>query len=95
MGLSMLAFLQLVPVRVNRFNTNKCKSTIIIIIPLYSKDNEDECTMFLIAGYARYNRPYVWIRTNHERIVQFSGQDSSERDYPLKLRTTSSWVEKG
>lgn len=52
--------------------------------------------MFMIASYARYSCPYVWIRTNHERIVQFSEEDGSvEKDFPLKLRTTSSWQEKG
>ena len=54
--------------------------------------------MFLIAAYARYNCPYVWIRTNHERLVQFSSdsvEDSPEKDYPLKLKTTSSWQEGG
>lgn len=51
--------------------------------------------MFLVAGYARYSRPYVWIRSNHERLVQFSGNDKAEKDFPLQLRTTTDWMEGG
>lgn len=51
--------------------------------------------MFLIAGYARYNCPYVWIRTNHERLVQFGSPTKLEKDFPLQLKSTSSWKEKG
>lgn len=51
--------------------------------------------MFLIAGYARYNCPYVWIRTNHERLVQFASPSKTEKDFPLQLKSTLSWKEKG
>ena len=50
--------------------------------------------MFLIAGYARYNCPYVWIRSNHDRLVRFSSEDTSEKDFPLQLKTTSAWKDK-
>ena len=50
--------------------------------------------MFLIAGYARYNCPYVWIRSNHDRLVRFSSDDTSEKDFPLQLKTTSTWKDK-
>ena len=84
---------------VNAFGSNYIiwfKTTHYCLICFLYQDREDDYTMFLIAGYARYSCPYVWIRTNHERIVQFSNEDSSEeKDYPLKLKTTSSWQEKG
>lgn len=53
--------------------------------------------MFLIAAYARYSRPYVWVRTNHERIipVRDSSQGQNEKDYPLNLMSTAKWTEQG
>uniref|UniRef100_A0A4W4DPP8 Si:dkey-19b23.7 n=1 Tax=Electrophorus electricus TaxID=8005 RepID=A0A4W4DPP8_ELEEL len=27
---------------------------------------EMNCTLFLLAGYAKYGRPYAWIRSNHD-----------------------------
>lgn len=30
---------------------------IVCVLPL----QDENCTMFLIAGYSRYNRPYVWV----------------------------------
>ena len=51
--------------------------------------------MFLVAGYARYSRPYVWVRSNHERLVQFSSDNKEEKDFPLQLKTTSNWLEGG
>ena len=47
--------------------------------------------MFLLAAYSRYNGPYVWIRSNHERIIHFSDEGKSEKDYPLQLKSTTSW----
>jgi len=29
----------------------------VCVLPL----QDENCTMFLIAGYSRYNRPYVWV----------------------------------
>ena len=54
--------------------------------------------MFLIAAYARYSRPYVWVRSNHERIISVSDsatQYQSEKDYPLNLTSTAKWTEEG
>ncbi|EDO35218.1 predicted protein, partial [Nematostella vectensis] len=55
---------------------------------------DDKSTLFLIACYARYNCPYVWVRSNHERLVCFSADEeiaNQQKDSPLKLRSTSSW----
>ena len=53
--------------------------------------------MFLIAAYARYSQPYVWVRSNHERIIPVSDstQGQSEKDYPLNLASTAKWAEEG
>ena len=53
--------------------------------------------MFLIAAYASYGRPYVWVRSNHERLIPVSDptQKESEKDYPLNLASTSKWEEEG
>lgn len=37
---------------------------------------DDESTIFLVAGYARYACPYVWVRSNHERLTK-PGQSAS------------------
>ena len=57
----------------------------------------------------RYNCPYVWVRTNHERLIrleslQHNGSkedpkatadaDAKAKDSPLKLKTTSAWANK-
>ncbi|XP_031565577.1 uncharacterized protein LOC116300779 isoform X2 [Actinia tenebrosa] len=54
---------------------------------------DDKSTLLLIAAYARYNCPYVWVRSNHERLVSFTGggDESKLRDSPLKLKSTTSW----
>ena len=50
--------------------------------------------MFLIAGYARYNCPYVWIRSNHHRLIKLMGDVESEKDSPLRLKSTNSWKDR-
>ena len=45
--------------------------------------------VFLIGGYARYNCPYVWLRSNHHRRLNFV--KSSDKDLPLKLNSTENW----
>ncbi|XP_062521420.1 uncharacterized protein LOC134196335 isoform X2 [Corticium candelabrum] len=52
---------------------------------------DDNTTMFLIAGYSTYNCPYVWVRSNHERLVRLSGEDTTAKDNPLKLESTTKW----
>ncbi|XP_006823129.1 uncharacterized protein LOC102805631 [Saccoglossus kowalevskii] len=56
--------------------------------------SDDNSTLFLIAGYARYGCPYVWVRSNHERLVKLSGNESFNKDSPLKLKTTAHWSER-
>ena len=52
---------------------------------------DSACTLFLLACYARYHRPYAWVRTNHHRLIRLNAQDATEKDHPLKLRSTSQW----
>ncbi|XP_066538095.1 uncharacterized protein si:dkey-19b23.7 isoform X2 [Hoplias malabaricus] len=53
---------------------------------------EINCTLFLLAGYAKYGRPYAWIRSNHERLVNIGGTDSLVKDTPMKLKSITDWV---
>ncbi|XP_013418167.1 uncharacterized protein LOC106179179 [Lingula anatina] len=62
--------------------------------PASPSDNEmasqmENSTLFLLAGYGRYNCPYVWVRSNHERLVRMSREDIYDKDSPLRLRSTS------
>ncbi|XP_054609145.1 uncharacterized protein si:dkey-19b23.7 isoform X2 [Dunckerocampus dactyliophorus] len=52
---------------------------------------EVNCTLFLLAGYVKYGRPYAWIRSNHERLVSIGGSDSMLRDTPMKLKSITDW----
>ncbi|KAH9488579.1 hypothetical protein Btru_064255, partial [Bulinus truncatus] len=52
---------------------------------------EADVTLFLIAGYARYACPYVWVRSNHDRLFKLSGDKDDDRDSPLKLKSTARW----
>ncbi|KAK6466491.1 hypothetical protein HHUSO_G36184 [Huso huso] len=56
---------------------------------------EVNCTLFLLAGYAKYGRPYAWIRSNHERLVNIGGADSLVRDTPMKLKSLADWSTQG
>uniref|UniRef100_A0A672J0V1 Si:dkey-19b23.7 n=1 Tax=Salarias fasciatus TaxID=181472 RepID=A0A672J0V1_SALFA len=56
---------------------------------------EVNCTLFLLAGYVKYGRPYAWIRSNHERLVNIGGTDSMVRDTPMKLRSIADWQTRG
>ncbi|EGD72349.1 hypothetical protein, variant 1 [Salpingoeca rosetta] len=65
--------------------------------PASPSDNEwleedQSVTVFLIAAYSKYSCPYVWVRTNHERLVKLTGDAPEEKDNPLKLRTTTTWA---
>lgn len=55
-----------------------------------SLPTDERSTLFLIAGYGRYSCPYVWVRSNHERLVKLTGE-SREKDCPLKLKSTLKW----
>ncbi|XP_065887840.1 uncharacterized protein [Dysidea avara] len=54
---------------------------------------DENNTMFLIAAYGRYNRPYVWVRSNHKRLIGISDKSSAEKDYPLQLKSTTTWID--
>ncbi|XP_043539401.1 uncharacterized protein si:dkey-19b23.7 [Chiloscyllium plagiosum] len=56
---------------------------------------ELNCTLFLLACYAKYQCPYVWIRSNHERIIKATGGDWACKDSPLKLNSTRDWRQNG
>ncbi|XP_061566342.1 uncharacterized protein si:dkey-19b23.7 [Cololabis saira] len=56
---------------------------------------EVNCTLFLLAGYIKYGRPYAWIRSNHERLVNIGGTDSMVRDTPMKLKSIADWQTRG
>lgn len=68
------------------------------IIPASPCDREIEKdqtkTAFLIAGYARYKRPYVWLRSNHQKIAKISPDLSTsvENDAPVKLASVDKWI---
>jgi len=55
-------------------------------------------TLFLIASYARYKSPYVWVRSNHDRLIKLSDTEPGEqtviKDSPLKLRSILDWSSK-
>ncbi|ORY03524.1 hypothetical protein K493DRAFT_404960 [Basidiobolus meristosporus CBS 931.73] len=50
-------------------------------------------TAFLIAGYARYKRPYVWLRSNHKELLKLEIDSTSNKDAdnPLKLDSIAQW----
>ncbi|XP_014852929.1 PREDICTED: uncharacterized protein LOC106923992 isoform X1 [Poecilia mexicana] len=56
---------------------------------------EVNCTLFLLAGYVKYGRPYAWIRSNHERLVSIGGMDSMVKDTPMKLKSITDWQTRG
>ncbi|XP_074479177.1 uncharacterized protein LOC141760363 [Sebastes fasciatus] len=56
---------------------------------------EVNCTLFLLAGYVKYGRPYAWIRSNHERLVNIGGTDSMVKDTPMKLKSIADWQTRG
>ncbi|KAK7090094.1 uncharacterized protein [Littorina saxatilis] len=55
---------------------------------LYS-DPSSHTTLFLVAGYSRYSCPYVWVRSNHRRLMRMSGAGDEEKDNPLRLKSIS------
>lgn len=54
-------------------------------------DIDNETTLVLVAGYARYSCPYVWVRSNHERLFKLSGEQDNDKDSPLRLKSTAKW----
>ncbi|KAF9898654.1 hypothetical protein BX616_003766, partial [Lobosporangium transversale] len=60
--------------------------------PIDSELEKDESrATFLIAGYPRYKCPYVWLRSDHKRLLQTNSDQKVEANDPLKLTTISAW----
>ncbi|KAF9977228.1 hypothetical protein BGZ73_006591 [Actinomortierella ambigua] len=60
--------------------------------PIDSELEKDESrASFLIAGYPRYKCPYVWLRSNHKRLIQNESNQKVDTNDPLKLSTISAW----
>jgi len=68
-----------------------------------AKDAEQlsQDSVFLIGGYARYKCPFVWLRSNHSKLLAPSSapssplaskSPSSSKDTPLELSTTAKWA---
>jgi len=52
--------------------------------------NNDE-SVFLIGGYARYKRPYVWLRSHHDQLLIAQQIIPKREDIPIALRTIAAW----
>ncbi|TPX63317.1 hypothetical protein SpCBS45565_g06683 [Spizellomyces sp. 'palustris'] len=57
-------------------------------------ENDSQNISVLLAVYARYGRPYVWLRSKHGQ--RFRGTDHAQEDdsMPIQLDTTAQWFEK-
>ncbi len=54
----------------------------------------DEDAVFLVAAYAKYKCAYVWLRSNHHRILAPGTlSDPDNKDSPLTLTSTERWNE--
>ncbi|KAK4517618.1 atp2, beta subunit of the F1 sector of mitochondrial F1F0 ATP synthase [Mucor velutinosus] len=47
--------------------------------------------IFLVAGYAKYRCPYVWLRSHHEQLIRAQTGHIEEDDNPLQLQKTNEW----
>jgi len=49
--------------------------------------------VFLVGGYARYKCPFVWVRSNHTKLIDSinSSNISTSKDTPLELKSTNTW----
>eukprot|EP00301_Raphidiophrys_heterophryoidea_P023436 c7329_g1_i1.p1 GENE.c7329_g1_i1~~c7329_g1_i1.p1 ORF type:complete len:217 (-),score=36.30 c7329_g1_i1:29-640(-) len=54
----------------------------------------EDCTDFLVGCYARYQKPFVWIRTSDENRKRVFGHQGKDRDIPLDLDSTDKRREK-
>ena len=48
---------------------------------------------FLIGCYTKYKSPFVWVRSNHSKLVE-NLKINTNKDTPLELQTTSQWKNK-
>ncbi|KAL0080887.1 hypothetical protein J3Q64DRAFT_1200265 [Phycomyces blakesleeanus] len=85
------------PKHINHQQAENTKSKRLIesMSPL-DKDFEkyQDRTVFLIAGYARYRCPYVWLRSHHALLAQEQDDEIVNTDNPLRLETTVAWKTK-
>jgi hypothetical protein len=51
--------------------------------------------IFLLAGYARYNRPFVWVRSGKQILEPWQVKEATDgnTDAPMRLWSTSIWAE--
>lgn len=75
-----------------QYRRNETGKHLMIFLLFFCQD--ETSTLFLIAGYARYSCPYVWIRSNHHRLVKLMGEVETEKDSPLRLKSTASWKDR-
>eukprot|EP00299_Pterocystis_sp_00344_P015300 c7634_g1_i1.p1 GENE.c7634_g1_i1~~c7634_g1_i1.p1 ORF type:complete len:225 (-),score=43.31 c7634_g1_i1:301-975(-) len=66
-----------------------------VLISVYNHDcvqdpSQPEYTDYLLGCYARYQRPYVWLRSNFSAKTKTFGQDVGNFESPLKLVSTKS-----
>uniref|UniRef100_UPI00398F5D16 uncharacterized protein isoform X1 n=2 Tax=Pristiophorus japonicus TaxID=55135 RepID=UPI00398F5D16 len=76
--------------------TSGCGPQVVALAPASPCDREValpelNCTLFLLAGYAKYQSPYVWVRSNHKRLIKATSEDWAAKDSPLKLNSTLEW----
>ncbi|KAL1916299.1 uncharacterized protein VTP21DRAFT_5916 [Calcarisporiella thermophila] len=73
------------------------EDTVVPVSPLdQDLKNDTTKTNFLIAAYARYRRPYVWLRSNQDqqRLHSSTSSIDTEEDCPLELDTVINWKTK-
>ncbi|KAI8647657.1 hypothetical protein BD408DRAFT_408285 [Parasitella parasitica] len=47
--------------------------------------------VFLVAGYAKYRCPYVWLRSHHDQLIRAQPGHIEDDDNPLQLQKTNEW----
>ncbi|KAJ2753758.1 hypothetical protein GGI19_002901 [Coemansia pectinata] len=57
----------------------------------YALERDSEGVNFLVAGYPRYKCPYVWLRTDHQRLIAVAEDQTVEKDVPLRLESIDCW----
>ncbi|GAA5805549.1 hypothetical protein EDC94DRAFT_665241 [Helicostylum pulchrum] len=55
---------------------------------------EKERTVFLVAGYAKYRCPYVWLRSHQDQLILSQPDQTEVDDNPLQLAKTTEWKNK-
>ncbi len=66
----------------------------VLVLSLFSHSFQHfPDVVFLIGGYAKYKSPFVWVRSNHTKLLDTNGSTSkpANKDTPLELNTTTNW----